>query len=281
MKERPIIFSTQMVRSILAGRKTQTRRVVKNDLLQNYPGTFDGMSGFFGKCGYKGIVGNDFYMRTKNLRRRYKAAPECWHWVLVVHDEKRTDHVIQIRCPYGAVGDELWVRETWRIVGWQEGEPYYLQYKSDGTFLDEPGDSSDYDEDKYLQYYIDCSDDCEKAGLKLDSDECYSFKKSESPTRWRPSIFMPRWASRIQLRVTDISVERVQDITKDDIYAEGTETDEFLDLQEHAECVAPEGSHLPTIENEFQWMWNGINQKRGYGWEKNPWVWAVQFKVKE
>jgi hypothetical protein len=81
---------------------------------------------------------------------------------------------------------------------------------------------------------------------------------------------MPRWASRIQLEVTDVRVERVQDISEEDARAEGCEgfTDPNLP-----------GSAIGSCEDEFKDLWNSINEKRGFGWDVNPWVWVVEFRV--
>ena len=179
MKEYPVLFTTEMVNAILSGRKTQTRRVIK---LLDFQIT--------------DTPGYDYCFRGKRA----------------VWNDYQLSKLIEKKCPFGEPGDELWVRETWRIVSWQDGDPYVIQYKSDMTVKDEPGCSDDYDMDKYNQYLIDCSNDCEKAGLETDVDECYSFEFEDAPTRWRPSIHMPRWASRIQLIVKDVRVAGVQDI---------------------------------------------------------------------
>ena len=80
---------------------------------------------------------------------------------------------------------------------------------------------------------------------------------------WRPSIHMPRWASRISLEIVSVRVERVQDITTNDAMAEGVDTSKHI-----------MGDHRP----EFMRLWNSINAKRGYGWDANPWVWVISFR---
>jgi hypothetical protein len=85
--------------------------------------------------------------------------------------------------------------------------------------------------------------------------------------KWRPSIHMPRWASRITLEVTDVRVERVQEISEEDAKTEGVTPSIVGEWWDHLKYRAG-----------FQTLWNSINEKRGFGWDENPWVWVVEFK---
>lgn len=199
MKERPILFNGEMVRAILEGRKTQTRRVVK---LPVYDPDY--------KCELAGCELNS-----------------------------ESEHFDRI-CPYGTPGDRLWVRETFTIDGGM------VFYRADG----------------------------EKA------------KDDNSP--WTPSIHMPRWASRITLEVKSVRVERVQDITERESQLEGFVPDRCANCgYTYADCLE-HGDHrlcsydapLPA-RNTFSKLWDSINTQRGYSWESNPWVWAVEFEVIE
>jgi len=130
------------------------------------------------------------------------------------------------QCPYGITGDRLWVKETWQ--------------HDDG----------------------DC--DNHKCGnpnhVRYREDE----KDPDMFTGWRPSIFMQRWASRITLEITDVRVERVQDITDEDAIEEG---------------VDRTNTSIPTYARQrYQKLWDSINAKRGFGWDVNPWVWVVAFR---
>ena len=250
MKEKPILFNAEMVRAILDGRKTQTRRIVK----PHPPAGFE----------WQGVI-----LETTGDQRDVGKA--SWRLYPDSHN---------VRCPYGLTDDHLWVKEAWRIYGWHDGEPYYLQYKADGAKLDEPGDSEYMDEDKYLQYYMDSSDDCEKAGLKTEGD-FYVFEDGEPPTRWRPSIFMPRWASRISLEITKMRVERLQDITYEDAVGEGTPGAGLIGG--NIAMLVTGTDNMEDCEKElrksmFASLWDEINKKRGYGWEVNPWVWVIDFE---
>lgn len=190
VKERPILFSGPMVRAILEGRKTQTRRVLKNN---HFAG---------GDCGPESL------------------AAASW-------------------CPYGIPGDRLWVRETWAIADCGSRVSTKAEAWPKGFPIDR------------LEYPV--------------SDTKYFWNK-------RSSRFMPRWASRILLEVTDVRVQRVQEISSDDARWEGVE-----DCHEngHDDCFY--GTH--GWRCSFERLWNSINAKRGFGWAENPWVWAVSFKV--
>jgi len=210
MKEHPILFSTPMIQAILLGTKSQTRRVIKV------------------KDVYKGI--SHFEHTTDNY----------WISRLIVDmrglypDSKPTTILGNLyKCPYGEVGDRLWVRETWvdmvcvasteKGKGKGESNPHYKA-------------SSDSTELKILQGH------------------------------WKPSIFMPRKYSRITLEITDIRVQRLQEISEQDAYAEGCPS------------VIATIAEVPMV-NWYKHLWDGINAKSGYGWDKNPFVWCISFKV--
>lgn len=175
-KSRPILFKGEMVRAILDGRKTQTRRVIKSTQKTSWLLDGDWSDGFI----------------------------------------KDPDNYLHRDCPYGKKGDFLWVRETF--------------WESDGCYF----------------YRADGHDDFE---------------------RWKPSIHMPRMASRISLRIVDIRVERVQDIGMEDIKAEGVEF-----------SYQPLQNVFESYRIEFESLWDSINAKRGYGWDENSWVWVVEFE---
>ena len=153
-------------------------------------------------------------------------------------------------CPYGQPGDRLWVRETWAT----------------SKYFDK--DSPSCTKDHGLPFWY-----------QADDVVVYTGASSGGPAfmtrgKWRPSIHMPRWASRILLELTAISVERVQDISPKDIMAEGI----------HAGTVngQPQYTNRYWVENvtaDFRCLWNEINAKRGYGWDSNPYVWVLTFKV--
>lgn len=199
MKELPILFSAPMVRAILGGRKTQTRRIVK--------GLRPGL----------GVV-------TKCQDGSNAPLPSvCWDIGGPI-----------IKCPYGFPGDRLWVRETWQCS----------QVPDDGP-------------DQELWFAADSD-----GRRPPDVEEEWS---------WRPSIHMPRWASRITLEITSVRVERLQEISEGDAKAEGC-APAWLDVD--GERVN-HGS-APTYRQGYARLWGEIN---GPGsWADNPWVWVIEFK---
>lgn len=148
-----------------------------------------------------------------------------------------------IVCPYGQPGDRLWVRETWNAWGiYDHVAPKDLPH------------------DTGIAYAADMSDPHGEACGKL-----------------RPSIHMPRWASRITLEVTSVRVERVQDISIDDAREEGVSYVAAGDYDFDIYKPNGEFDRHPYIMN-FHRLWDSINAKRGYFWDANPWVWVVEFK---
>lgn len=196
VKEKPILFSAPMVRAILDGRKSQTRRIVKPQPQW--------------RLGYMAVDGG---------------AIQCG----VDYPDGADDFV---RCPYGRTGDRLWVRETFWLRN--HGNTFRglgIDYKAGGNkHIPKPA----------------------KVGRLC----C-----------WRPSIHMPRWASRITLEITGVRVERLNDISEEDAEAEGATSQD-----RHFRC----GNELFGCRSGFAILWSKINGPDS--WDANPWVWVVEFK---
>lgn len=250
MTERPILFSGEMIRAILAGRKTQTRRVVKFE-------THNGQR-TVSRDGRFVVLDDSMGLSWSP----YGGAPMQPCPPDVVHDY----------CPHGKPGDALWVREKWRLCRFMDGEPVMFEYAADGARAEERHtDSLNYEEwyEKICESATDELMALKKAGhpdLSHDGDH-FVWAHGKNPLKWRPSIFMPRWASRITLQVTDVRVERLRDISEDDAWDEGP-----------SDCMGPLDIDGRVL---FKGLWDSINAKRGYGWDTNPWVWVVKFEVKK
>lgn len=168
------------------------------------------------------------------------------------HHDFEWERWSQVRCRYGQAGDRLWVRET-HGYGWDNGNGGYSALMPTGQ--KEP--------DKII-YRAD--------GHWEDT--------SEGQYCWRSSRFMRRVDSRIDLEITYIHPERLQDISDADIVAEGvTHTEEWLKFIEHFESCAPAGSTRTTERQHFAKSWDRINARRGFPYESNPWVWAITHKL--
>ena len=201
-KEKPILFKDEMIRAILEGRKTQTRRIARNV-------HFD-----------------------SKYRAKWKAVRK--------HTEVSIDTPAAMLgdvCPYGQPGDQLWVREKFAThFIWDDLPPGHIdiQNHSDGFF------------------YADGT---------ITNPGCEDHQRG----KWRPSIHMPRFASRITLEITDVRVERLQDISAEDAKAEGVEPfhlNGWCDDQK--------------FRGEFFNLWMEINGPDS--WDANPWVWVIEFK---
>lgn len=231
IKERPILFSAPMVRAILDGRKTVTRRPVKG-------------------------LSSSFAVTAAADESPLNAV--CWNVGGPI-----------IHCPYGKPDERLWVREAWAADAQvdavsprdlSQGEP--IRYPADGAVR--------------------------QTGCSM-----------VTPGKGRPSIHMPRWASRILLEIADVRVERLQDISEEQAMAEGCFFTDYgkacfhsgKGVRDAAHCEMPESTH----QQRYGWMWDkttsheqclgsarhafgNLWQKTGGDWAANPWVWVVEFK---
>lgn len=248
IKERPLVCTEESVRAILEKWKTQTRRIIKPQPIFCAKKQFDFMR-----------TPESVYIWSPQKGEEWYA----WESGRFQFD----DLLITTKCPYGQPGDRLWVKETWCEYGniFNSHEGYW--YKASG--ID--------------QLHMD----------KVKFDIC----------KWKSPRFMPRRASRIMLEIDEVRVERLQEIPPDDVYAEGIENKrpaeeaicDYCPLPERlrgvhcygGEPVMCEGSHCGNAMEawedeavrEYADLWNSINSKRGYGWDVNPWVWAIKFHI--
>lgn len=218
-RERPILFQGDMVRSLLAGTKTQTRRIVKpqpDDTHNGQP--------------YWHIGG----LRTSWLHRPVGAEP---HW-----------GNNPLLCPYGVAGDRLWVRESF-------AEEY--------DYCDHPEMPGAPREHFHYAWHYRADGEPQRAEL----EGCLS--------GWKPSIHMPRSVSRILLEITEVRVERLQDISEGDARAEGITDGGCTECGNPEPCGCTNPS--PDARDAYCHLWGQINGPDS--WTVNPWVWAVSFKV--
>ncbi len=245
MNARPILFSEPMVRALLDGRKTQTRRVMKPQPPNE--------------------------ARSAGVISSASASHGLWWWLDDTDLMEASSIGDQFRCPYGVPGDLLWVRETFFCDDFQypngDAHSYRIVNGERVALTDEERKA------KMLENML----------YRADGEP--AFEGSTDPVPWRPSIHMPRWASRLTLRVTDVRVQRVQDISREDVIAEGIEPprcpkcgytrgDCHLHMDHHL-C----GLETPTHEaSAFASLWDSLHKDRE-AWAANPWVWALTFEV--
>jgi hypothetical protein len=239
-REKPILFSGPMVRSILDGKKTQTRRVVKcccntthlDRLLGDWtlskpPHKWDGQP----------------------MWRVHGRKPIDGDWVEEFQTDVDDNASAVVSCPYGQPGDRLWVREAF-------ARPLHGDSRRDTPMRSWP---AVYRADVGIDQHFDCQ----------------NYRMHDSDFRWRPSIHMPRWASRITLEITNVRVERLQEISKADARAEGVEPG-CLTCGENCVDRGGCGYCRPAYRDSFAYLWTKLNGRES--WDVNPWVWVVEFR---
>lgn len=225
-----MIFNGEMVRALLSGRKTQTRRIMA-------PQPADDIE--------RGIFPNPEVIGWKSSRR-HKHGSTTAHF-----------------CHYGKPGDRIWVRETWGVVS--------HAFSDDGLMIDWVPDrpataihEMPFGNGYYSGYAIYAAD----GDFTWGDDDGYEDGRS----CWKPSIHMPRAASRILLEITDVRVERLNSISQEDAQAEGLELTGWRPTYSDPDS----GGEVMTPYDNFAELWSSI-----YGdesWQANPWVWVIEFK---
>jgi len=221
MKSKPIIFSEPMVKAILSGTKTQTRRIIRIQPQKDAMGI----------------------SLAKELGKGDKNRFGC----IIQKSDGLVDFA---KCPYGEVGDLLYVRERWtrgkiavgELPDGRDSEPYVSQCTGENNII----------------YYQQCIEN------DVDTSEC----------TWKPSIYMPKSASRIFLKVTGVRIERLNDINASEAIKEGIEPI----LNAYTNYQNPQFPTKSPIQS-FRSLWEKIHG--GASWNYNPWVWVVEFELQK
>lgn len=245
-KQLPILFSTPMVEAILKGTKTETRRAI-------------------GKI------------------KKVNENPDNWNLnhftsdkqgnLMAVFFNKAADTYIQVKSPYGFTGDVLWVRETYKFLGEDFEDDIIIKYKDGGAASVTPEmDREDYWNDR-LEKLLDVMAKKDKV-IANEENEMFTWKSEDVP--WSPSIHMPKDAARIWLKITNVTVERLFDITPEAAKNEGVEC-----INENTPCFKGYLDYYDFIGenaaiNSFCSLWQGINGSESL--KQNPWVWVIQFE---
>ena len=206
-----MIFNAEMVRALLDGRKTQTRRPIK-------------------------------WKETRFTEIGEREDGSKWPW------SEDAEHACDFwhPCPFGAVGDRIWVREAFRV---------HSRATDVATLVYKASERNSWTEQTRRVPVAVCN-------------------KPATPEKWTPSLHMPRWASRILLEITDVRVERLNAISEEDARAEGIIDGGCLNCgePEPCGCVNPE----PDATDAFAYLWQSIYGQES--WNANPWVWVIEFK---
>ncbi|SBW72409.1 morphogenetic protein [Klebsiella pneumoniae] len=257
MKERGMIFNSEMVRAILSNRKKQTRRIMKVQPESNQLGLL---------------------LITDSTRHSDIGK---YHWA----ESNATGNHVRSKLfssPFGAVGERIWVRETWATLG-----------NEDGCYVDWEDNLCKGDERSAARIYrASCEQRPGDYGLWSIPDDAYwkpHTKEHKFEGAWRPSIHMPRWASRILLEITDVRVERLNAISEEDAQREGVHTEvwdqtvvarNYAARDEFFQFWSEDMPHYVEMNqlyrSSFRSLWESI-----YGaenWLATPWVWVIEFK---
>lgn len=219
--ERGLIFNGEMVRAILDGRKTQTRRIMK--IQPEHSG-----------LGLRRVI--DSKNGSDDGKYFWSLSDACG---LKIRSKSFT-------CPFGSVGDRIWVREAFRV---------HSRATDVATLVYKASERNSWTEQTHRVPVSVCN-------------------KPATPEKWTPSLHMPRWASRILLEITDVRVERLNAISEQDARAEGIIDGGCLNCgePEPCGCANPE----PDATDAFAYLWQSIYGQEN--WNANPWVWVIEFK---
>jgi hypothetical protein len=249
--EKPILFSTAMVQAILDGRKTITRRVL--------------------------AIPDNVSLTTIEVEKK-SLIKKLFFWA---NDTGYSFRFLGKKNLKYRIGDRLWVKETWGINGYSNESFYEIGaiFKADNqtvygidldneTLWERYADQEEkFEKELKLKQYYACDVYCNKC-IKTTCDTC-SHNMKKNPILWRPSIFMPRRVARITLEITDVQIERVQDISEKEAELEG------FDM---ATLNQENGITTLTYKESFKRYWDSLNEKRGYSWKSNPWVYCITFR---
>lgn len=251
-KERPILFNTDMVRALLKGRKNQTRRTKGLEKINEKPGEW--------------------------FTPVYNEKTQTWDFTSDTQIPER----IKVICPYGLVGDVLWVRESWKVGAWREDGRIAIDYKAYPNLTNTPWI---YFKESVFQRLVKQSfQDLIKSNTKVTSGNFF-WNPGESPCRFRPSIHMPKEACRIKLEIVSMGVERLWSISQLDAFDEGvlihgsTTKGENFSVTNifYVDYMDLGGKAYANPINSFLSLWESINGEKSMN--SNPWVWRIEFKI--
>ena len=249
IKERPIIFSGEMVKAILDGKKTMTRRVIKSDI-----GAYD----------HGHIIKQSSDKSREGSACFFNKPVGC-----MVTSSKL------VKCPYGKIGDRLWAREAYTVAGWNcDDGSIYIKYLADGheQYFDNETDEMECAIDALVDSV--CKE-LDKRKVPMLNDEAYDCSLDRNKPRNRSPMLMPRFASRILLEITDIRVERLNDISEADAKKEG-----MPPSHPSIDKISMQHGFNSFSQSCFAQSWDSLyDENSPKRWANNQWVWVIEFKV--
>lgn len=252
----PILFNTEMVQANLENRKKQTRRIAPFD--KRCTKVFQSENGKW----------QQNYNNNQDPEKMFQGGWNEW---------------TNYSSPY-EIGNILWVRETTKVGAWREEEcQIAFDYKASPELKETPW--CFFEEEKFEKLHLETIEALDKKGFEAHIDEeteycTYYWEPGHSPLNWKPSLFMPKEAARIFLKVTNVRCERLQDISEEDAIAEGISF-QFYDTDFKEEMPRYKNYLNKLFQTSspiysFASLWRKINGKDS--WKKNPWVWVYDFE---
>lgn len=239
VKERPILFSPPMVEALNKGLKTVTRRPIKPQ-----------------------PTGWDDPWPTPDSH-------------VTLNDISQIPSHYQFFCPYGQVGDKLWIKETWKVIGWEEDCSKVAVAYKDTKWLwhDLPYVNSADGDEKWVDWLTNYVASLRvRKGIALHPTTGVLTWENDDVIPWRASLFMPRWASRTTLEIKELDPELLQDITEHDARREGVEPSPH---EVEPDTVWPARLSYRTA---YRRLWDSLQSNLdAYGWDANPFVWRIAF----
>lgn len=245
--------STNDVVALLNRTKVVTRRIIKDqsvlDNIAFFTGTVDGENDDANLLVHTHSIDNHSLFQHPSS-------------VIISHNDYPNDHIIEVNCDLGGVGEFLYVQEPWKVGAWRDDGRIAIDYLASPEQTNTPWIYPS--QQQFKQLTNKAFKDCERVGTPKDARGCYVWQAGQSPCEIQLAKTMPKWASRIILKITSLSIQRLQDMTEEDAIAEGIGSSLLRDCK------------LPKFINH----WNELHNDQS-SWDDNPWVWVIGFELIE
>lgn len=253
VRVKPLVISGEEAKLIRSGLKTQFRRVCGPGLAKDFDFLAGGSDD---KPGDGNDIGLSWMQPVDDQGKRGR-----YQW-LAYNLDYPDEGSLPIGTRFGNIGDLLWVKEPWRVGSWREIGGYIAVDCTGAPGRKMVADPDDLDGDRFNDLWIECCEELDRMGVKPDVEGIYHWNPGESPLHWRHARTMPRWASRLTLKITDFRIERLEEITQEDALSEG--------MQPLMPCGGP---------FIYERQWRATHFRKHHRWQDNPWVQAITYEV--